>query len=172
MHKNPLLSTVITALLFISVQTVSWGQDTLLYPSLPPGIKAPGFKGEDENGRCQSLANIKSRYILLYFYEVHCHLCEVVTPELKKLYDSYHKTGLEVIAIPVGSDKDEWKNYVAGNKLNWKNIFPGKNQDVLKSDYMITVSPTIYLLGKDKILLTQRMGRIEQVEAELNQRIR
>ncbi len=152
---------------------ISFGQENSLYPSLSPGIKAPAIKAKDTAGKAFRLSKVKSRYTLLYFYEVHCHLCAVVTPELKKLYDSYHKIGLEVVAIPVESDKDEWNKYVIDEHLNWLNIFPDPGQlDKLRSDYKLTVSPTMYLLDRKKIVLTQRLGRIEHLEAELNQRIR
>src|SRR5215203_2628429 len=77
-----------------------------LYPSLAPGLHAPEVKGKNENGRNRSLSKVKSRLTLLYFYEVHCHLCESITPKLKILYDSYRKTGLEILAIPVETNKD------------------------------------------------------------------
>ncbi|MEO8085196.1 MAG: TlpA disulfide reductase family protein [Bacteroidota bacterium] len=151
----------------------SYSQDSLLYPSLPPGLKAPCIKGNDETGKSFSLSKIKSRYTLLYFYEVHCHLCEVVTPELKKLYDSYHQLGLEIIAIPVESNREEWIGYISEHALTWKNIFPEQNKkQKLKDDYKLTVSPTMYLLDRKKIILTQRMGRIDRVEEQLNLRIR
>lgn len=152
---------------------ISLGQENSLYPSLSPGIKAPVIKAKNADGKVFRLSKVKSRYTLLYFYEVHCHLCAVVTPELKKLYDSYHKIGLEIVAVPVESDRDEWKKYITDEHLNWLNIFPDPGQlDKLRSDYKLTVSPTMYLLDRKKIVLTQRLGRIEHVEAELNQRIR
>jgi len=144
-----------------------------LYPTLPKGSKAPAFSGIDEHGNAFTLTGVKSKFVLLYFYEVHCHLCEAVTPELKKLYDSYHPLGLEVVAIPLSSDSLDWRSYIQDQVLNWINIFPGKmSQELLKSAYLVTVSPTIYLLDRKKVLLSERMGRAEQVETELNQRIR
>ncbi len=158
---------------FLADSRSSSGQDTGLYPSLNAGIKAPDIKGKDSKNKSFCLSKIKSRYTLLYFYEVHCHLCAVVTPELQKLYNSYHDIGLEVVAIPVESDREEWKRYLLEQQLSWKNIFPDSlSLDSLRADYKLTVSPTMYLLDRNKILLTNRLGRIEQLEAELNQRIR
>ena len=173
--KHRLLRTwlIYFSVLFFAGAVQSRAQDTLLYPSLAPGSKAPPVSGTDEHGNPFRLSKIKSRYTLLYFYEVHCHLCEVVTPELKKLYDFYHPLGLEVIAVAIESDKEAWTRYIEDQSLTWKNIYPGdKNRDHIKSNYLLTVSPTIYLLDRNKILLTQRLGRAEQVEEELNQRIR
>lgn len=173
MYKKliPLISFFVLAGCFSPL--ISFGQENSLYPSLNPGIKAPAIKAKNADGKEFHLSKVKSRLTLLYFYEVHCHLCAVVTPELKKLYDSYHKTGLEVVAIPVESDRDEWIKYVADERLDWLNVFPDSGLlDKLRSDYKLTVSPTMYLLDRKKIVLTQRLGRIEHVEAELNQRIR
>jgi peroxiredoxin len=160
-------------LLFFLLGKASRAQDTLLYPSLPVGLQAPDFKGRSETGKTFSLLKVKSRYTLLYFYEVHCHLCELVTPQLKKLYDSYHEIGLEIVAVPSASSKEEWLSYIREQSLTWKNIFPDEHsQDSIKEDYQLTVSPTMYLLDRNKILLTQRLGRAEQVEEEINRRIR
>ena len=147
--------------------------DSSFYSSLPAGMKAPPIEGRNEKGKCRSLAHVKSRYTLLYFYEVHCQLCAAVTPELKKLYDSYHKLGLEVIAVPIESQESDWIDYVHDQHLTWENIFVvGKKNDLLKKEYRLEVSPTIYLLDKNKVLLTPRMMRAEQVEEEINMRIR
>src|SRR6188768_780979 len=143
-----------------------------LYPTLQPGKTAPEVKGKNIKGKSCSLYKIKSRLTLLYFYEVHCHLCESLIPKLKQLYEAYHEIGLEIVAIPVESDKEDWKKYVTDNQLPWKHIYPVKGADSLKSNYLLTVSPTFYLLDKNHVLLTHRLGRIEQVEEELNIHIR
>ena len=149
------------------------GQENSLYPSLEPGIHAPSIHAKDKNGKSFRLSKVRSKFTLLYFYEVHCHLCAVVTPELKKLYNSYHSIGLEVVAIPVESDREEWKKYIEEEHLDWLNIFPDNGTlDKLRSDYKISVSPTMYLLDRKKMVLTQRLGRIEHLEEQLNQRIR
>ena len=164
---------ILVILIFLSVAFKSYSQDSLLYPSLPPGITAPLIVGKTETGKSFSLAKVKSRYTLLYFYEVDCHLCALVTPQLKKLYESYHSIGLEVVAVPVEAKREEWLAYVADHALTWKNVLvTGNNLETLKKDYLLEVSPTFYLLDRRKTLLNQRMGRIEQVEEELNRRIR
>ena len=160
-------------LAFTSSITKTYSQETSLYPSLSAGIKTPEVTGKDQNGKKIRLSKVKSRYTLLYFYEVHCHLCESITPKLLKLYEGYRSTGLEVVAIPLESTRMDWKNYIAEHKLNWKNLFPDeKGVEKLKKDYLFTVSPTFYLLDRDKNLLTGRLVRLEQVEEELNTRIR
>lgn len=163
-------------LLFISACTGPnkiLAQESSLYPSLEAGTKAPAIKGKNENGKTVSLYKTKSRYTLLYFYEVHCHLCEVVTPKLKKLYESYHKLGLEVVAVPRESDRKEWKDYIADQGLTWMNIFPDqKSAALISTGYLLTVSPTIYILDREKKLLTRRLGKVDQVEEELNRLIR
>ncbi len=160
-------------LFLFSMPVISMGQETSLYPSLKPGIKAPPIKGKGTDGKVFRLSKVKSKYTLLYFYEVHCHLCAVVTPELKKLYDSYRKIGLQIVAIPVESDRAEWSSYIQEAGLDWLNVFPDAGTvDKLKSDYLLTVSPTMYLLDRKKILVTERLGRIEHLEEVLNSRIR
>lgn len=163
----------IVFLYFLLGPLLVYGQDNSLYPSLSPGKKAPVIKGRSASGEVFRLSKVKSKYTLLYFYEVNCHLCAVVTPELKKLYSSYKKLGIEVVAIPLETNSEEWKTYIQELDLNWINIYPdtgciGK----LKEDYKLTVSPTMYLLDRKKILVAHRLGRIEHLEEELNRRIR
>jgi len=157
--------------LFTAFISTSYSQEPL-YPTLEPGIHAPEVKGKNEKGKSCSLSKIKSRITLLYFYEVHCHLCESMIPKLKELYEAYHKTGLEIVAIPIGAERDDWKKYVVENQLPWKHLYPTRNVEAMKSNYLLTVSPTFYLLDKKHVLLTRRMGRVEQVEEALNLHIR
>jgi len=170
MMKNKIGSFLFTLVFVSSFICVSLAQEPL-YPTLAKGFHAPEVKGKSERGKKGSLSKIKSRLTLLYFYEVHCHLCESIVPDLKKLYDSYHKLGLEIVAVPVNSEKDDWKKYINENQLSWKHIFPN-DPETLKSNYQLTVSPTFYLLDKNFLLLTERMGRVEQVEEALNLYIR
>jgi len=159
------------ALLFLFTFTGLTHAQEPLYPTLEQGTQASEINGKNEKGKMYSLQKVKSRLTLLYFYEVHCHLCESMIPDLKKLYEAYHKTGLEIVAVPLESSKDDWKKYIIENKLPWKHIY-AKNVESLKSNYLLTVSPTFYLLDKKHVLLTRRLGRVEEVEEALNIHIR
>jgi len=170
MIPRTIIFVLFSWILFSAFISESYAQEPL-YPTLEPGIHAPEVKGKNEKGKNCSLSKVKSRLTLLYFYEVHCHLCESIIPDLKQLYEAYHNIGLEIVAIPVNSAKEEWKKYVQENKFPWKNYFP-RDLDLFKSDYLLSVSPTFYLLDKNHVLLTHRLGRIEQVEEELNIHIR
>ena len=162
---------LLNLIFFLTIVTAAEAQEPL-YPTLQPGIVAPEVKGKNEDGKRYSISKIKSRLTLLYFYEVHCHLCESIIPKLKELYQAYHKAGLEIVAVPVESSKEDWLKYIGDNQLPWKHIFPGSNAASVKSNYLLNVSPTFYLLDKNHVLLTHRLGRVEQVEEELNIRIR
>ena len=168
--KSFLLPSLLNLMILFTISSETYAQEPL-YPTLQPGVVAPNVKGKNEKGKSCSLYKIKSRLTLIYFYEVHCHLCESMIPDLKKLYEAYHKIGLEIVAVPTESSKEDWKKYIEENQLTWKHIFP-HHTAALKTDYLLTVSPTFYLLDKKHILLTNRMGRIEEIENALNIHIR
>jgi peroxiredoxin len=62
-----------------------------------------GFTLTGMDGRTYSLAGLKGRIVLLNFWATWCPPCRKEMPDMEKLYRSYEKRGLTVIAV---SDED------------------------------------------------------------------
>jgi thioredoxin-dependent peroxiredoxin len=83
---------------------------------LTEGIKAPAFKGKDQNGNTVSLADYKGKKLVLYFYpEDDTPTCTVQACNLRDNFAVLKANGFTVIGI---SPDEEKKHKKFENKYN------------------------------------------------------
>jgi thiol-disulfide isomerase/thioredoxin len=114
-----------------------------------------------------TLSQIKSKYLVLVFWEADCGHCQVVVPELYKIYEkSLQPLGVNVLAVSTlfGEDgKVKWVNFVNDHRLyGWINAWNPYSYD-FKLKYDIMATPQIFILDENKKILAKRIGP-EQVE--------
>ena len=64
------------------------------------GMKAPAFKGKDQNGDTVSLSDFKGKKVVLYFYpEDDTPTCTIEACNLRDNYGLLKKEGFEVIGV-------------------------------------------------------------------------
>ena len=126
---------------------------------------------QTQQGNFIHLHQVEANYIILYFYEPGCGHCKTVTPQLFDIYRKYNNKGVEVFAVYILDDKDEWINYTTKNNYNWINVYDPSNASFFRHYYDIYSTPTIYMLDKDKKIIAKRIGA-ETVEKILQENIR
>lgn len=68
--------------------------------TLTEGMKAPAFKGKDQNGKPCSLADLKGKKVVLYFYpEDDTPTCTVQACNLRDNFGLLKNKGINVIGI-------------------------------------------------------------------------
>lgn len=68
--------------------------------TLTAGMKAPAFKGRDQNGKIISLADYKGKKLVLYFYpEDDTPTCTVEACNLRDNYSLLKKEGFEIVGV-------------------------------------------------------------------------
>ena len=74
------------------------------------GMKAPAFKGKDQNGKGVSLADFKGKKVVLYFYpEDDTPTCTVEACNLRDNYALLRKEGFEVLGVSPDDSKSHKK---------------------------------------------------------------
>lgn len=116
------------------------------------GSKAPNIILPNENGNEINLEKIKADKILLIFYASRCPHCKDLLPEIHKLYKEKNK--FEVVAVSLDESKEEWKNFISENNLDWINLSDLKGwESKAGQDYYIYATPTMFMLdGGNNIL--------------------
>ncbi|TVR68842.1 MAG: DUF5106 domain-containing protein [Marinilabiliales bacterium] len=115
------------------------------------------------DGSFVNLHGIEAEYTIIYFYEPACGHCKVVTPRLNELYKKYRDQGLQVFAVYIYDDVEEWQEYINDNGLDWVNVFDPQNETNFRFNYDIYSTPTLYVLDADKTIIAKRIG-IETIE--------
>lgn len=78
--------------------------------TLAAGMKAPAFKGKDQNGNTVSLADYKGKKLVLYFYpEDDTPTCTIQACNLRDNYALLKKHGFEVIGVSPNDEKSHKK---------------------------------------------------------------
>lgn len=91
----------------------------------------------------------EAEYTVLYFYNMDCGLCDLITPEMKKLAANYHDAGVRFLAVYTGSDKN-WKKQVNEQVPGWTDLWDANRKSGMFDKYDLMDVPAIYLLDKEK----------------------
>lgn len=120
-------------------------------------------RGTDELVELRSLA---SPLVLLCFYDTDCEHCMQAMPEYLDLYRKYREQGLEIVAVYIGFEEDEWKGFIDRMQCDdWMNVFALRDNPLFWQYYDVTHTPAIYLLNKQREIIAKRcdLRSLEQV---------
>jgi thiol-disulfide isomerase/thioredoxin len=123
-----------------------------------------------------TLSQIKSKYLVLVFWEADCGHCQVVVPELYKIYQkSLQPLGVTILAVNTlfGEDgKAKWVNFVNDHALyGWINAWNPYSYD-FKLKYDVVSTPQIFILDENKKIVAKRIGpeQVEEIVLSLNKK--
>lgn len=126
------------------------------------GGKAPNVSANDPNGQLQSIAAIKSPYLIVYLYNPSCDHCIAETPKLVQFYQDWKAKGVEVYAIAIDTNAEEWKSFIAKNGMTWTNVFDPTNRAIY-AKYYVDNTPEIYVLNPERIIIGKNL-KVNQIE--------
>ena len=123
------------------------------------GNIAQDMKMETLEKEYAQLHEVKSKFILVYFWEPDCGHCKKVTPKIRELYQQYNRDEFEVFAVYTQGDQEEWNEFVFEKGYDdWINVWDPYNLTNFRLFYNIYSTPTIYLLDKDKKIIAKRIS--------------
>ena len=123
---------------------------------LPVGAIAPNFTITDISGLPFELFKNKKENVLLVFYASWCPHCKTMLPQISELQKT--KRNFEVVAISLDTNREEWKNFIEQNNLNFIHLsdLKGWDGDAAK-EYFIYATPTMFLLDSAKRIVAKPM---------------
>lgn len=107
-------------------------------------------------GATGNLYDIKSDYIVLFFYNPDCDNCKEVRKEIatsELIRDLEQKKQLKVVAIYPDEDIAAWEKYQLSIPAEWISGYDKSLTIKEKELYDLKAIPTLYLLNKDKKVL-------------------
>ena len=134
----------------------SFSDKTDLPPLLSIGTKAPCFTLKDIKGSSVvSLDNVKGRWTVLFFWDLHCGYCMAALPKVDSLANQYSSDKVSFVMITDGN-RIKTDELLQKKKIGLINLSDDKRQ-VYKS-YQVSSVPVYYLLDKDKKIIASATG--------------
>lgn len=132
------------------------------------GETVPNIIVPDTSGKSIDLSEIKSDKTLILFYASWCTHCQTMIPEIKDIYDNSSREILEVLAISLDTNKEEWHSFIEDNGLMWLNGSDLKGWDSEVAElYYIYATPTMFLVDKEKKIITKPLT-IEELKIAMS----
>lgn len=118
-----------------------------------PGLE---FRVQSLDGKAYDLAELKGKVVLLDFWATWCGPCRKEMPDLDKLQDEYRDSGLVLLGLDVGEDRETVENYV--KKSSVSHAIALTNGTSMVSAYRISALPTYILIGRDGTVIDTQVG--------------
>ena len=134
---------------------------------------------EDENEyqrwrakRELTLHGIKSPYTVLFVWDPTCGNCKKAMPKMVAFYEAFKDRGVEVFAICTNTVRDDMaacaESIKEKNMIKWINAIDPFIKSNYKKIYDFTSTPQIYILDKDKRIISKKIGA-EQLSEVMEQ---
>jgi thiol-disulfide isomerase/thioredoxin len=130
------------------------------------GKIAPDINVQKKDGSSISLHEVKSDITVLFFWAPDCGHCKKAMPFVVSFYDKYSSWGVEIFAVctKTGNDMGEcWDGIEEKNMGKWINTVDPYLRSKYKQIYDIRTTPRIFVLDKDKKIISKGIGG-EQLE--------
>lgn len=159
-------------ILYFSLLTVffTYGQDIPENPNLIIGKKSPNIVFTDTAGINYTLHSTQSVYTVLILYSSDCDHCMIELPKIYEAYSKARKRKYEVVALNTHHpyyEVEPTKALLKKHKFSWINGIPVEFQT--ERDYFLYATPSIFVLDKDKNIISKRMFNAADLQATLKQ---
>ena len=134
-----------------TVEPYSYGNKAATSAPELTGKQAPEWTLNDSNGNPVSLANLKSKVLLINFTGIGCGACQAAVPFLKELKGKFNNEDFNLIAIEGWSRKEHAIQVYANNKKLNYTILNASDQ-VIKDYQTGNAAPFFFILDKHHII--------------------
>lgn len=125
------------------------------------GQKGPNVKANDPQGVPRAVYDSKAPYVVIFLYNPTCDHCIEETPKLVQFYNEWKNKGVDIYAIAVDTNEDEWKKFIASNGMTFTNVFDPTNRSIYKT-YYVDNTPEIYVLNKNREIIGKNL-KVDQI---------
>lgn len=124
--------------------------------------EAPDLVLPDSSGKTVSFKDAGGRKVLVVFYSSSCPHCQTMLPLISDMYKKQRSKEVEVLAVSMDTDRNEWLSFIRKNKFDWLNVSDLKGwEGKAIEDYYIYATPTMFLLDQSRRILERPLSSEE-----------
>lgn len=106
-----------------------------------------------------SMHSVKADYTIVYFWDPTCGHCKKVTPKLYEWWlENRQKKNVVIYSVNTIVNQQEIFDYLKEKPMDWIKVWDPYNQSKFRDLYDIYKSPEMYLLDKDKKIISKHIG--------------
>ncbi len=100
--------------------------------------------------------NFRGKVVLLHFWQIGCSSCKLEMPAMDRLYGSYRRKGLEILAVNVGQKKETVKTFVAEMGVSYTILLDTDGKSA--AFYGVKDVPRTYLIDRSGVVRYRILG--------------
>lgn len=135
------------------------------------GQPAPALRMQTRDKKEFDLYDVVAEFTILYFWNPDCGHCAKATPKLVDFYRRHQGENIKILTICGKTGKDEPKCWEYVDKTTDMDMLVNLTDEMYRSKfktlYYVKTTPKIYILDKDKKILSKGIG-VEQLDDVLN----
>ena len=132
------------------------------------GKKAPQMILYDSLKRPVPLHSIKSKFLVIYFFDPDCSHCRKSIPKLKEIYPELKSKGAEIVSVCTVPEVEPFQEFVNEFDLTWPSLIDFQYQ---RKPYNIFSTPVIYVLDENKKIIAKRLD-VDQISGFLDHQLK
>ena len=134
---------------------------------LPIGGPAPDFTQNSPEGRPISLSDLRGQVVLIDFWASWCKPCRMENPNVKRVYDKYHRKGFEILGVSLDRAQEAWVGAIQQDGLPWKHVSDlGFWNNEVAQQYGVNSIPYTVLVDREGNIIDKNL-RGPALEAKL-----
>jgi len=124
------------------------------------------------DGKTIDLKDLRGKVVLLDFWATWCAPCIEALPRTKKLYETYHAKGLELIGVSLDDSVDVVRKFVKEKQIPWPQYCDAKGgAGPVEEKFQVGAVPTLILLDKTGRVAARLSGLSEPEMVALEKKI-
>jgi peroxiredoxin len=134
---------------------------------LPIGSEAPEIRQQTPDGATFALSQLRGKYVLIDFWASWCRPCRIENPNVKLVYEKYHKKGFEILGVSLDRDHAAWLKAIKDDGLPWKHVSDlGFWNNAAAQEYGVSSIPFTVLVDREGRIVAKGL-RAHDLEAKL-----
>jgi len=113
------------------------------------GVAAEDFSAPTPDGKLLSLKESLGKVTIVDFWASWCKPCRMENPNVVRVYNKYHKKGLNIIGVSLDKKQEAWTRAIEQDNLEWNHVSNLKFwQEPIARAYGVRSIPATFILDE------------------------